>query len=169
VRRALVLLAALAGCAGHFPRVIRDGTCFAGAPDPEEVQVYVAVLNSPDLRAPLPVSTFVAAGTPREPVTNYDAFPSNVARETIDEWIIRDRRPACLGALPTPSQDGWRMFPRDVGTAQFSRVGFNAERSEALVYLSEEASCGCDRFVVLRRYRGGWRAEPPVDGPVVCH
>lgn len=61
-------------------------------------------------------------------------------------------------------EQGWQLFfrkyPQSAGLVRLSRVGFNAARSEALVYLEFQcgAECGSGRLVQLARDpAGNWR------------
>jgi hypothetical protein len=58
--------------------------------------------------------------------------------------------------------DGWsvyaRRFPGSPGITTFSRVGFSADGTQALFYLSNRCGglCGTGRYVVMEKQNGGW-------------
>lgn len=66
--------------------------------------------------------------------------------------------------------DGWekfyRKYPQTRGFATFSRVGFNADKTQALVYQAHSCGglCGGGSYILLTRTNGGWTIKGRV-GP----
>lgn len=66
--------------------------------------------------------------------------------------------------------DGWKSFrekyPKAVGITTFSRVGFNADRTQALVYRGYQCGglCGGGDYYLLSRKNGAWAIDGHV-GP----
>jgi len=80
--------------------------------------------------------------------------PHVLLTDTVRETLFRGDQP----------EQGWtqffRRYPQSAGLVRLSRVGFNAARSEALVYLEFQcgAECGSGRLVQLARDpAGSWR------------
>lgn len=80
--------------------------------------------------------------------------PHVLLPDTVRETLFRGDQP----------EQGWRLFfrkyPLSAGLVRLSRVGFNAARSEALVYLEFQcgAECGSGRLIQLAREpAGSWR------------
>ncbi|MEN9728227.1 MAG: hypothetical protein RL434_2593 [Pseudomonadota bacterium] len=97
--------------------------------------------------------------------------PHVLLSDTARETLFRGDEP----------QQGWRLFfrkyPQSAGLVRLSRAGFNAARSEALVYLEFQcgAECGSGRLVQLTRTPTGpwqinsgellWIAAPEEQSP----
>jgi hypothetical protein len=66
--------------------------------------------------------------------------------------------------------DGWKTFyqkyPNSNGFLTLSRVGFNADRTQALVYKGWHCGglCGSGSYFLLRKKKGGWVVGPSI-GP----
>jgi hypothetical protein len=58
-------------------------------------------------------------------------------------------------------EEFYRRFPNSGGFIRFSRVGFNVERTQALVYVEHGCggTCGAGRYLLLAKREGVWRIE----------
>ncbi len=80
------------------------------------------------------------------------------------ELVLLDRR-EFWKMLKSRDGDGWMRFeekyPTSNGFIEFSAVGFDHTRDEALVYVSRVcgSACAAGWYVLLRRNADGWRVE----------
>jgi len=145
----LAAAVALSSCSGIS--LVRSVTCVGPEADPDEYAVYAAVLDRHD--APLTDSI--------DARLNGDGmgadFPDGVSGEVTRDWRAKQRQPACLRRVPMEDPRIPKGHEPSVGTLRFSRVGFNAARTQAVVSLELRADCGQAAFYRLRREPDGWR------------
>ncbi len=89
----------------------------------------------------------------KEPVQLEDAFKLPIGHVLVDEKELEQFRRG----------RGWEEFyqkyPESGGFLSFSRVGFNPERSQALVYFEHWCGglCGSGMYLLLEKGEGGWK------------
>jgi hypothetical protein len=130
--------------------LVRSVTCVGPDADTDEYAVYATVLDLQD--APLTDSVdarLIGTGPPTP-------LPVDESAESARDWKAKQSQPACLRRVPMDDPHIPKGHQRFEGTLVFSRVGFNAARTEALVSLRLEASCGQEEFYRLRRDPDGW-------------
>ena len=145
----LAAAVALSSCSGVS--LVRSVTCVGPEADPDEYAVYAAVLDRHD--APLTDSI--------DARLNGDGmgadFPDGVSGEVTRDWRAKQGQPACLRRVPMEDPRIPKGRDPSFGTLRFSRVGFNAARTQAVVSLELRADCGQAAFYRLRREPDGWR------------
>ena len=59
----------------------------------------------------------------------------------------------------------YRRFPGSPGILTFSRVGFSADGTQALFYLSNHCGdlCGTGLYVVMEKHGGRWTIEKEIE------
>jgi hypothetical protein len=111
-----------------------------------------------------------------------EAFP-DVAEEVMSHFKRRNKNPGLLKPLFSLSVpyvligseevedifqldgDGWeefyRRYPNSPGTIWLSRVGFDARKNYALVYIGRQSHwrAGAGHFVILKKENGTWAVQ----------
>ena len=129
--------------------LVRSTGCVGPDAEPDEYAVYAAVLDLHD--APLTDSIdarLIGSGSPAQ-------VPVDISEAGRDR-MTKQSQPACLRRVPMDDPRIPRGRERSTGTLLFSRVGFDAANTEALVSLELRASCGQAAFYRLRRSPDGW-------------
>ena len=157
-----------------------DGPPLLTAED-ESYAVYAAVLNEGELRGKnFVIDDQTVAGVRFTMPKTYYRESLGLERETVSDYFARNAESHPLYHLGIAqgghiflsgrevfdhfdlASDGWddfyARFPDADGVAYFSRVGFDAGRSQALVYVGYNCGmdCGAAKFVVLDKSHGQW-------------
>ncbi len=160
------------------PVAWKDGPPMLTAED-ESYAVYGAVLNQGMLRdKDLIVESKTMAGVRFSMPESYYRERFGLTTATVKDYLAENAQSRNLksdrfgdhlflsgreiAANFADGNQGWdefyERFPESEGIVYFSRVGFDFERTQALVYVGYNCgeACGSARFVILKKTNGDW-------------
>ncbi len=149
--------------------------------DAEEQAVYAALLSNYDVRERVVLSKttdsgFEFTGQTEQPqgmpglseelwqdylAQNDRSYPLSQGMEVGVEYVLLDAEE--MSDIFSNYEDGWNEFysryPDSPGITTFSRVGFNPDRTEALVYMGTQFHylAGAGNLVRLEKQNGEWK------------
>jgi hypothetical protein len=161
------------------PRVQTD-------PEAEEQAVYAAILKVMTRGSPVVIDFHTATGMGSENLDQTfdylkEQMGDKLTQELTDSFKSRNDQPYALAQdmqigveytlisdtemqeLFNGEQDGWDVFysryPNSPGITTFSKVGFNADYTQALIYFGNQAHwlAGAGYYFLLEKTDGGWQ------------
>ena len=151
----------------------------------EDCSVYSAILAKRSQDEVIVINDYTSQGLLAD-ATNINKRESGLTQHTINDYQKKKEKSQKLAnnfkmtnrviflnekeekEIFREGQDGWakfnKIYPKANGIINFSRVGFNRDKTQALVYRGFGCGwlCGQGDFIVLRKVDGKWIIEQEI-------